>query len=78
MNFYFKDPSQDIYIDNLNLEESEYKLIQHEALSYQSKINTYGIEISKLMLKFINRSVPEIEVFSIKLVSSPLSFIKTT
>ena len=69
---------KDIYIDNLNLEESEYKLIQHEALSYQSKINTYGIEISKLMLKFINRSVPEIEVFSIKLVSSPLSFIKTT
>ena len=55
---------KDIYIDNLSLEESEYDLIQHEALSYQSKINQYGIEISKLTLELINIDVPQIEVFS--------------
>ena len=68
---------KDIYIDNLSLEESEYDLIQHEALSYQSKINEYGIKISKLTLEFMNLDVPHIEVFSKKLISSPLSFIKT-
>jgi hypothetical protein len=68
---------KDIYIDNLNLEESEYKLIQHEALSYHSKINAYGIEITKLTLEFMNIDVPEIEVFSTKLIGNPLSFMKT-
>ena len=59
---------RDIYIDNLSLEESEYDLIQHEALSYQSKINQYGIEISKLTLEFMNIDVPQIEVFQINLL----------
>ena len=67
---------KDIYIDNLGLEESEYDLIQHEALSYQSKINQYGIEISKLTLELMKIDIPFIEVFSKNLISSPLSFIK--
>ena len=67
---------KDIYIDNLDLEESEYDLIQHETLSYQSKINEYGIEISKLTLELMNIDIPFIEVFSKHLISSPLSFIK--
>ena len=69
---------KDIYIDNLSLEESEYDLIQHEALSYQSKINQYGIEISKLTLEFMNIDVPHIEVFSNKLIDNPLSFMRTS
>ena len=69
---------RDIYIDNLSLEESEYDLIQHEALSYQSKINQYGIEISKLTLEFMNIDVPHIEVFSNKLIDNPLSFMRTS
>lgn len=69
---------KDIYIDNLSLEESEYDLIQHEALSYQSKINQYGIEISKLTLEFMNIDVPNIEVFSNKLIDNPLSFMRTS
>ena len=69
---------KDIYIDNLNLEESEYELIKHEALSYQSKINAYGIEISKLTLQYMNIDVPEIEVYSSKLINNPLNFIKAS
>lgn len=69
---------KDIYIDNLSLEESEYDLIKHEALSYQSKINQYGIEISKLTLEFMNIDIPFVEIFSKHLISSPLSFIKST
>jgi hypothetical protein len=69
---------KDIYIDNLSLEESEYDLIQHEALSYQSKINQNGIEISKLTLEFMNIDVPHIEVFSNKLIDNPLSFMRTS
>ena len=69
---------RDIYIDGLSLEESEYELIQHESLSYQSKINNYGIEISKLTLEFMNIDVPHIEVFSNKLINNPLSFIRTS
>lgn len=67
---------KDIYIDNLSLEKSEYDLIEHEALSYQSKINKYGIEISKLALEFMNIDVPYIEVFSNKLFDNPLSFMR--
>lgn len=67
---------KDIYIDRLDLDKSEYDLIQHEALSYQSMINEYGIEISKLTLKLINIDIPFIEIFSKHLISSPLSFIK--
>jgi len=69
---------KDIYIDNLSLEESEYDLIQHEALSYQSKINQYGIEISKLTLEFMNIDIPFVEIFSKHLITSPLSFIRST
>ena len=69
---------RDIYIDTLSLEESEYDLIQHEALSYQSKINNHGIEISKLTLEFMNIDVPYIEVFSNKLINNPLSFMRTS
>lgn len=67
---------KDIYIDRLDLDKSEYDLIQHEALSYQSMINEYGIEISKLTLKLTNIDIPFIEIFSKHLISSPLSFIK--
>ena len=69
---------RDIYIDGLSLEESEYELIQHEALSYQSKINNYGIEISMLTLELMNIDVPHIEVFSNKLINNPLSFMRTS
>ena len=69
---------RDIYIDGLSLEESEYNLIQHENLSYQSKINMHGIEISKLTLEFMNIDFPHIEVFSNKLINNPLSFMRTS
>ena len=66
---------QEALIENSNLEESEYDLVQYETQNYQAQINIIGIDIVQSALRFMNVDVPSIEIYSKRLLKNPLSYM---
>ena len=57
-------------------DDSESDLFEFECNNYLSLINTKAIEISKYLLKTMQTSFPDLEIYSQRIFKSPIDYIQ--
>ena len=66
---------KDVFIEPLDIDDSEYDLVNHENVQYLAKLNSLAIDICKTSLILMGYEVENFEIYSNKLIIDPISHL---
>ena len=66
---------KDVFIEPLDIDDSDYDLVNHENVQYLAKLNSLAIDICKTSLILMGYEVENFEIYSNKLIIDPISHL---
>ena len=66
---------KDVFIDSLDIDDSDYDLVNHENVQYLAKLNSLAIDICRTSLILMGCELENFEIYSNKLIIDPISHL---
>ena len=66
---------KDVFIDSLDIDDSDYDFVNHENVQYLAKLNSLAIDICRTSLILMGCELENFEIYSNKLIIDPISHL---